>query len=210
MTTRFFARSVVGLLILAGGCAPAATTAAAPAMQAAPATAALDRSIVPPPTAAPSVDFPAVQRYTLSNGLNVWQVEKTGLPLVNIQLVFNAGAIAEPADQPGLASLTAAMLTMGTTTRTATQIADEIEFLAVGLSAGAGRETGAVSLSTLTRNLEPALDVFADVVMNPAFSEQEWTRVKADRLAAISQSRDQAATLASEEFSRRIFGATHP
>ncbi|MDR0786968.1 MAG: insulinase family protein, partial [Gemmatimonadota bacterium] len=207
--------SAAGLLLLAGACAPAATGSRTPAAPAAPMAAVtpaapLDRTRMPETGDAPSVDFPTIERYTLSNGLAVWQVEKTGLPLVNIQLLLNAGAIAEPPELPGLASLTAAMLTTGTTHRTATEIADEIEFLAVGLSANAGRETAVINLNTLTRNLEPALDVFTDVILNPAFDEREWDRVKADRLASIAQSRDAASVLASEEFSRRIFGATHP
>lgn len=207
MMTRIPSLVAAGLLALSTACAP--STAADGAAGSPAPEAGLDRSTMPGIGPAPSVDFPDIERYTLSNGLDVWQVEKSGLPLVSLQLLLNAGAIAEPAEQPGLASLTAAMLTMGTTTRTATEIADEVEFLAAGLSGSAGRETAVVTLSTLTRTLEPALEVFADVIVNPSFDEAEWARVQAQRLAAIAQSRDQPSAVASEEFSRRVFGATH-
>ncbi len=200
MNTRYLAPLAAGLFALAFGCASATTAVQVPT---------LDRTVLPSPGATPNVDFPEIQRFTLSNGLDVWHVERSGLPLVSVQLLLNAGAIAEPADRPGLASLTAAMLTQGTASRSATEIADEIDFLAASLSAGAGRETAVVTLSTLSRNLTSALGIFADVVMNPSFDEEEWVRVRDQRLASIAQSRDQAGALASEEFSRRVFGATH-
>jgi zinc protease len=187
-------------LIAATACAPASPAAIAP----------LDRSLMPASGAPPEYDFPEVQRLTLSNGLPVWLVERSGLPLVSLQMVLQAGAVAESADRAGLASLTAAMITQGTATRSATQIADEIDFLAASLTAGSGRESAVVSLNTLSRNLPSALEIFADVVMNPAFDEAEWARTRDQRIAEIVRSRDQAGTVASEEFSRRVFGATHP
>lgn len=200
MKTRHISPLAAGLFAVALGCASATTAVQDPAF---------DRSVMPAPGSIPEVDFPEIQRFTLSNGLEVWHVERTGLPLLSVQLLLNGGAIAEPTDRPGLASLTAAMLTQGTTSRSATEIADELDFLAASLSAGAGRETAVVTLNTLSRNLAPALNLFADVVTNPSFDEEEWVRVRDQRLAAIAQSRDQAGAVASEEFSRRVFGATH-
>jgi zinc protease len=198
-----FVASLLLLPLVVGGCA--GTTAGSAA-----ATAPLDRAQMPAPSSDPSFDFPDVQRLTLSNGLPVWIVEKPGLPLVDVQLLLNAGAITEPADRAGLASLTAAMLTEGTTTRSASQIADEIDFLAASLGATGGRESATVTLSTLTRNLQAGLDIFADVIRNPAFAEAEFTRVRAQRLASIAQSRAQPGSIAQEELVRRVFGADHP
>jgi zinc protease len=191
----------IAILSLAIGCAPATSGVF---------EAPLDRSVMPQFGEAPAVDFPDIERATLSNGLPVWFVERTDLPLASVQLLLNAGGIAEPPERAGLASLTAAMLTEGTERRSATDIADEIEFLAASLNAGSGRESAVVSLSTLSRTLPMAFEIFADVVMNPAFDEAEWQRIRDQRIAAIAQSRDQAAALASEEFSRRVFGETHP
>src|SRR5687768_15856035 len=78
-----------------------------------PSAGPLDRSVMPQAGPTPSVDFPEVERHTLSNGLSVWLVERPNVPLVTIQLLMNAGAVADPNDRPGLASLTAAMLTEG-------------------------------------------------------------------------------------------------
>lgn len=182
---------------LAGACAPAAQTA-------------FDRSAVPAPGADPSYDFPDVQRRTLSNGLQLWLVERPGAPLVTVQLIADAGAVADPAELPGIASLTAAMLNEGTATRTAEQLAEELGFLAASLNAGAGQEVAFVSLSVLARNFDPALELFADVVSNAAFPESAWPRVQGQRLASLLQSQDQPATLATDQFQRIVYGPGHP
>ena len=193
-----------GILLLAGvtACGSAATVATS--------DAPLDRSITPSPGPTPEFDFPDVEQRTLSNGLRLWIVERPGIPLVNVQLTIGAGAIADPVDRTGLASLTAAMLTEGTTSRSATEIADQIEFLAASLSSVAGQETAGVNLVTLSSTLDEALGIFADVVINPAFDPSEWSRVQDQRLVALVQALDQPRTIATQEFSRVLYGDAHP
>lgn len=189
---------------LAAGCAPAAQPGAQPAGQ------PLDRATMPAAAADPSYDFPDVERRTLSNGLRVWLVERPGAPLVTVQLIADAGAVADPATMPGIASLTATMLNEGTATRTADQIADELGFLAASMSAGAGMEAASANLSVLARNFDPALEVFADVVANASFPESAWPRVQAQRLASLLQQQDQPASLANDQFQRVVYGQGHP
>lgn len=170
----------------------------------------IDRSVIPAAGPAPAYDFPEVHRRTLTNGLQLWVVERPGVPIVNVQLIVEAGAMRDPADGPGLASLTAAMLTEGTATRSATEIADELDFLAANLNASAGQEVASVSLQTLARNLEPALEIFADIVVNPAFPESEWQRVREQRLVSLLQALDQPPTIANQHFARIVYGDAHP
>ncbi|MEX2584519.1 MAG: pitrilysin family protein [Gemmatimonadota bacterium] len=191
------------LLLALAACSPAATVVDTPA-------GPLDRSVMPAPGPTPEVDFPEVERRTLSNGLSVWVVERPDVPLVTVQLLLNAGSVTDPAPLAGRASLTAAMLTEGTTTRTATEIAEEVDFLAADLVAGVGRETAVVTLGTLSSNLAPALDLFADVIVNPAFREEDWARVQDQRLVSLLQSLDQPTTIASQEFDRILYSEDHP
>lgn len=170
----------------------------------------LDRTQVPPIGPTPEYDFPAMRQHTLSNGMKVWLVERPGVPMVTVQFLTEAGASADPADRPGLASLTAAMLTEGTTTRNARQILEEIGFLAASLNAGAAQDMAFVELTTLSRNLEPALAVFTDVIVNPAFPQSEWQRVQNQRLTSLRQSRDQPTFIATRAFTRRLYGDAHP
>jgi zinc protease len=199
MTNRILLRAA--LAVLAG------TAALAPA----PAPAqTLDRTVMPAPGPTPEVDFPEPARHTLSNGLRVWLLERPGVQTAFVQLMVEAGAVADPADRPGLASLTAAMLTEGTATRSSRQILEEIDFLAANLNANAGQEVSSLTLTTLSRNLAPALAVFADVAVNPSFPDSEWNRVREQRLVAIRQAMDQPANVAQEAFARLVYGAAHP
>lgn len=194
------------LLAGAGACAPAPS--AAPA---APAPAAeVDRAVPPVPGPEPDVDLPGIQRRTLSNGLDVWVVEQRDLPLVTLRMVTNAGSAAEPAPKAGLASLTAAMLDEGTTTRSALEIADELDFLGASFGTGASYDAAHVALSTLKRTLPAALEVYADVITSPAFPERELERVRGERLTSILQALDRPSAVAGEQMALRIYGPEHP
>jgi zinc protease len=197
MTNRILSRAGAALL------AAAALAPAAPAQT-------FDRTVMPAPGPTPEVDFPEPLRRTLANGLQVWVMERPGVPMVYLQLMTEAGAVADPADRPGLASLTAAMLTEGTATRTGRQILEEIDFLAANLNANAGQEVATLTLTTLSRNLAPALSVFADVAVNPSFPEGEWNRVREQRLVALRQAMDQPANVAQQAFARLVYGPAHP
>jgi hypothetical protein len=157
---------MVAVLLLAAGCAGASGPSAGPDPSggAVISEGVLNRTVPPTPGQPPDVGMPPVQRRTLANGLEVWLIEKPEVPLVTVQLVVGAGVIAEPAQQSGIALLTAAMLDEGTRTRTALEIADELDFLAASLSTSASYDAAAVSLSSLSRTLPQALSLFAEVV----------------------------------------------
>ena len=197
-------------LLLTGLAACAPTQTEAPAVVAPTVTPAVDRSVQPAPGPSPDVDLPAVQRRTLSNGLNVWVVEQRELPLVTSRLIVNAGSAAEPRQKAGLASITAAMLDEGTQKRTALQIADELDYLGANFNTGAGYDASYVTLTTLTRNLPAAMEVFADVLTNPSFPAQELERIRRERITSIFQALDQPSAVAGEQFATRIYGPEHP
>lgn len=199
--------ALLSLGVLAA-CAPGTPAPATPSPASAEAT--IDRSVMPPPGTTPSFDLPEVERRTLSNGMEVYVVERRELPLVTLQMVVGAGAAAEPAGRAGLASLTAAMLDEGTDERSALEIADELDFLAANVYTGAGTDAAYLVLNTLRRNLEPALDVFADVVTDPAFPASEAERVRNERLTAIVEASDRPTTVANQQFNLRIYGPDHP
>src|SRR4028119_1016781 len=92
----------------------------------------------PAPQAPKSVNIPAVKESKLPNGLTIAVVERKNVPIVSVQLLVKNGAERELADREGLANLTASLLTKGTKTRTASQIAEEIEFLGGSINTGAG------------------------------------------------------------------------
>jgi zinc protease len=154
--------------------------------------------------------LPAVQRRKLSNGLEVLVVEHHELPVVSLNLVTKVGAAGDPADKAGLASLTADMLDEGTATRDALQISDQLARIGSSLQVTSGLDSTSAGLRTLTRHLDRALDIYADVLTNPAFPDKELQRLRAQRLAALRQQRDDPNSVASLVFQTVVYGRNHP
>lgn len=201
------------LPLLAAGCAGTASEpshAPTPSIGAAVPETVMDRTVPPPAGPAPDVGMPPVERRTLANGFEVWLIEKPEVPLVTVQLLVGAGVAAERPEQSGIALLTAAMLDEGTSSRTALEIADELDFLAATLSTNASYDVSVAGLSSLSRTLPQALALFAEVVTQPAFPDREFERVKREQLTALIQAADQPASLAVEQFALRLYGMSHP
>jgi zinc protease len=164
------------------------------------------------PTAGPEPTFsaPRWKRFKLKNGLEVFLVEFHDLPLIDFNLMIKTGGAANPPDRAGLADLTANMLDEGTKTHSAPEIADQVASLGATLTTGATWDASNVSLSTLSRNLDPALAIFADVVQNPAFDPQEFERVRDNLLTAITRRKDSPPVVASLALTRVLYGPKHP
>ena len=165
-----------------------------------------------PPAAAKAkpLTLPAAQSFTLANGLTVIHSPKPGLPLVSASLVLRAGQGVNPADKPGLAGFTAAMLPEGTTTRSAQQIAEATALLGATLTAQAGSEEARVDFSGRKAAAKDGLALLADLALRPAFAAPEIERLKAQRLAALAQAREQAPLLANAVGNRVTYGEGHP
>jgi zinc protease len=131
------------------------------------------------------------------------------VPIVAVRAYFRAGSAFDPPDAPGLANLTAAVLTRGTATRTARQIDEAIEFVGGALEADAGRDGVTVALYVLKKDLSLGLDLLADVVRAPSFPEDEQARAAREIQASIQRSDESPETVASRELMRLVYPA-HP
>ena len=198
---------VVGLAA-AGACAgpPAAATIPEPENIVTTGT----QTIPPLPGAAPELALPVPVRRTVANGLDVILVEQHELPVVDVRLVIRAGAAVDAPADAGRATLLADLLDEGTTTRTALQLADELEYLGAELSTEAGWDATYANLHVLRPRLDDALRLMADVVLHPTFPEEEVERKRAERLATLIQQRDEPRFLASNAFATVIYGRAHP
>jgi zinc protease len=203
------------LVACATGPEPAPTAkAAAPAAQpvpAMPAAADADFRLKPPP-AGPAVSFraPVPKTLTLKNGLAVWLLERHDLPLVSIVLVVDAGSNTNPSGMPGVSSFVAAMLDEGTRTRDALATAAALEDLAAVFHADSDAETMTAALSVPTASLSQALEVYADVVLHPAFKAAEVERVRKLRLGEIEQMMDDASQAGRNVLARVVYGDKNP
>jgi zinc protease len=157
------------------------------------------------------VSLPKAQEARLSNGLRVVLLESHRVPTFSMQMTVLSGGLSDPADFRGLASLTGALLREGTATRKSKDIAEQIDTLGATLNSGSGLSsfTSAVSTSGLIENLDPALDVFADVIRNPTFPTEELEKYKQRQIAQLQFQRSLPQFLAAERFNRAIYG-DHP
>ena len=161
----------------------------------------------PPPPAAPrEVKLPQPIEKTLANGLRVIVVPKHDIPLVAARLMLKTGAAADPAERDGLASLTATVLTKGTKTKSAEQIARGVEALGATLTSDAGWDSTSVDLSVMSSNLAAAMAYVADVARNATFAKDELERERAQAVDALQVAMTEPRPLAGMVASRLIFG----
>ena len=154
--------------------------------------------------------LPEVKRFRLKNGLRVILAESHKLPLCGVEMVVRTGNGANPPDKAGLADLVADMLDEGTATRSATAIAEEIAQLGATLATNATWDASSLSVSALSENIDRALDVWADVLLQPAFSEDDLARVRENLLSTLARRKDSPPLIAGLTLARVVYGENHP
>ena len=168
-----------------------------------------DRSKLPGTGELAETKFPELQRATLSNGLKIVLARRTSIPQVRFDLLLDAGFAADQSGIPGVASLAMAMMDEGTTSRTALQISDQLAQLGANLSTGSKLDVSSISLEALRESLDPALALYADVVLHPSFPRADFERLKRQRLAQIQQEKADPVGLALRVFPGLIYGPGH-
>ena len=197
--------------------APApAPAAAAPAPAAtAPAPAALptaeERALGQAPVIAPlkPFDAPAPRIERLKNGLAVYLIERKGDGIESLHLAVRGGAAADPADRPGLASLTAALMETGAGGRSQVELAAAADAIGAALSVAATQDALVVSASAMTTRLAPMVRLLADLSLRPALAASEWKRVQQQREAALIDQRSEPEVAVSRAFRAAAYGQ-HP
>ncbi|MGL6160357.1 M16 family metallopeptidase [Microbulbifer sp.] len=169
----------------------------------------VDRSKLPAVDKTVELELPQQQAFTLDNGLKVVLAERHDTPAVFMNLQFRSGAAVD-GDKPGLASIAARMLSEGAGDYDSLQFSAREEELGANISAGSGLDYNSISLSALKNQLEPSLDLLADVVTKPLFAEEDLVRVKSNRLDAIAQEKAQPQGLAMRTLPPLLFGEQHP
>jgi predicted Zn-dependent peptidase len=158
------------------------------------------------------VKLPRAQEATLSNGLRVLLLESHKVPTFNMQMVVLSGGLSDKSDYRGLATFTAALLREGTSKRSSKDIAEQADAIGATLTANSGLSSMTTNVSTngLVENLDQTLELFSDVIRNPAFPQAEVDKYKTRMLAQLQFQRSIPQFLAQEQFNRAIYGAGHP
>ena len=157
-----------------------------------------------------NIDFPDVERATLSNGIEIVYAQSTTVPVTRVAVEFDAGYAADEADSLGVHSMMLNLMEEGTTTRDSNALAEARERLGASVNMGASMDRTAASLTAVTTNLDPSLVLLSDVVRNPAFAPAEVERLRAQRLAALAAERTQPAALAARALPPLIYGEGNP
>ena len=168
-----------------------------------------DRSKLPDVGAPPEAKFPDLERATLSNGLKIVLARRTAIPQVQLDLLLDAGFASDQFALPGTASLAMSMLDEGTATRSALQISDRLADLGATLGTASRLDVSSVSMQALTAQLDPSLELYADVILHPAFRPADLERLRKQRIAQIQREKADPVGMALRVFPKVVFGAGH-
>ncbi|MFP5262535.1 MAG: M16 family metallopeptidase [Blastocatellia bacterium] len=156
-----------------------------------------------------SLKLPPYRKVTLKNGMTVLLMEQHEVPIINFNLIVRAGSAADPAGKEGLASVTAELLRKGTKTRTADQIAAELDFIGGRLDASATSDYTIGLAEFVKKDIGKGLDLLADVALNPTFPQDEVVKLTRQRVDGVKADKDQAENVIGAYFNAYLYG-NHP
>ncbi|MEO5560285.1 MAG: pitrilysin family protein [Dokdonella sp.] len=170
----------------------------------------IDRSKgVPVVSSFPDLTFPKLEHGKLKNGIAVVLAQRHTIPVVQLQLMFDAGYASDHGRKLGTSAFTMAMLDEGTTELDSLEIARRAERLGAVIGAGSGLDSSTAGLNALSSQLEPSLRLYADIVRNAAFHDADIARVRGQWLARIAQEKTQPTGLALRTLPPLLYGAGH-
>src|SRR5207237_6791226 len=117
-------------------------------------------------------------RVVTENGMTVLIVDQPFLPIVTVNVLVKAGSVYDPDAKAGLSNMVAEMLDEGTKTRSATQVAEQIEFLGGEMAAEGGEDSATARLRVLRKDADIGFTLLADILMHPKFDQKEVARVR--------------------------------
>ncbi len=161
---------------------------------------------LPKPGPQPKMSLPPIDKTKLSNGLELWMVEQNELPIVSMNLVLKTGSVNEPEDRTGVAGMTSQLLDDGTKTRSAVDIANQLQSIGANMGSGSGFDSTTVSMQTLTKNLDQALDIYSDVIQNPVFPAKELESLRARSLIGLRQQRSNPNAISNNVYNKVLYG----
>jgi len=163
----------------------------------------------PRPLPAHDVSFPPYQVQTLPNGLQVVVVLHHEQPAVSMRLLIRAGGSSDPKDKLGLARLAASLLDQGTTTKSAQELADAIDFIGGAMGTGAGTDLSYLNMIVMKDSFDVGLRMLSDMARHPAFAPQEIDRQRQQILSSLQVSVEDPDYVANAVFDRLVYGF-HP
>lgn len=156
-----------------------------------------------------ALKLPPFKKIKLPNGLTVMLMEQHEVPIISFNFVIRAGAVADPAGKEGLAALTAGLLRKGTRSRSANQIAAELDFIGGTLNTSATYDDSNGAAEFVKKDINKGLDLFGDVLLNATFPQDEVVKLLKQRADAIKAAKDEPQAVIGNYFSAYLYG-NHP
>ena len=163
----------------------------------------------PRPLEARESSFPDYEIRTLENGLRVVAVLHHEQPVISMRMIVRAGAALDPPEKVGLADLAASLLDQGTTSRSAKQVQDEIDFMGGAMGAGAATDLSFVNVIVMKDSFEAGLGILSDMARKPGFAPEEVERQRQQALSSLRVNLDSPEYVADVVFDRLVYGS-HP
>jgi zinc protease len=165
-----------------------------------------DRSKEPEYGAAPSVKIPLVWENKLTNGMRVYGIQNTEVPLVNFEILIDGGLLLDKLDKVGVANLTARMMTQGTAKKTPQELEEAIQQLGASINIFSTTEDIRISVNTLARNYQPTLALVEEILFEPRWDEKEFGLIKQSILSQIRNQESSPNTIANNNYNSLIYG----
>jgi zinc protease len=169
-----------------------------------------DRSIQPQPGVNPGVQLPPIQDSRLNNGVRMLSVANDETPTITLQVVFDMGQRDEPPGKAGLANLTAALMNEASKKRSAADFSEALERIGASVGVGSGQYQTTVSMDTLARHFDEAMALLMERLLEPAFTEEDFQRVKSQIMESLRQGLKSGPGLAGRALGTALLGPTHP
>lgn len=168
-----------------------------------------DRSKLPEMGEVAVASFPEIQKATLKNGMNIVLAQRKDVPTLVMNLLVNAGYAADQSGQPGTAALAMNMMDEGTQDMDALEINEKLQTLGASLQTYSDLDMSYVRMSTLKPTLDESLDLYADVILNPAFPESELSRLRNEQIAGIQREKATPFSMALRVAPKLLYGEDH-
>lgn len=167
---------------------------------------AFDRSVQPEIGPDPEVTLPAVWKEKTDNGIEVWGIKHSEVPLVRYSLIINGGHLMESPEKAGVSSFLASMLMEGTATKTPEELEEEIDLLGANIYISGGTENITINVNTLARNFEKTVALVEEILLQPRWDTEQFELIKSRILNEMKRNEANPAYLASQQFSKLIYG----
>jgi zinc protease len=168
-----------------------------------------DRSQEPSYGETPVIDVPDVWQSKLKNGLNIYGIENTEVPLVQFNMSITGGLLFESVDKVGVSNLVAEMMNKGTVNKTPQELEEAIKALGASINISSSREDINISVSTLARNYQATMVLVTEMLLQPRWDKNELELIKEEVLSSIKQQLARPNAVANNQFNILLYGKDH-